>query len=92
MTEWQPIETAPKDGRKIDVFCGNAEFPQRYCDITFREPTDGEFWCNGVDDDVDIKNGEIDRYRGWFCPLIGKLQGDNFPTHWMPVPDPPKNG
>lgn len=52
--EWQPIETAPKDGRVVLL-----------CDQMGNRWTDSSHWH--------IKNG---------CGLP--------PTHWMPLPEPPK--
>jgi hypothetical protein len=65
MSEWQPIETAPKDGTAVLVsegrFC--------YC-VEWNEEFD--WWA--VDDN---KLGPF-RLRG------------SAPTHWMPLPAPPK--
>lgn len=62
--EWQPIETAPKDGTPILMF------------IPLSEPT--------------IRSGLFS--EGDFV-----LTGDYYhlpeaPTHWMPMPAPPKGG
>ena len=59
---WQPIETAPRDGTHILGFGdGNSEVIQ---------------WSTSY--------GGTD---GWFC--VGKLI-DYDATHWMPLPDLPK--
>lgn len=58
MSEWQPIETAPKDGRSFLVGVEDREFIDRAFFI--------------MDDQLIIIGG---RYK---------------PTHWMPLPDPPK--
>jgi hypothetical protein len=60
MNEWQPIETAPKDGTEILVYHNEC------CSV--RE------W--GKNDDGD--EIWLPRIRGFF------------PTHWMPLPNPPK--
>lgn len=65
MSEWQPIETAPRDGTEIlccecvEIFIG--------------------FWSgNNVD-------GYWDSYEE------GAHYIDSYsPTHWMPLPEPPK--
>jgi hypothetical protein len=71
---WQPIETAPKDGT---------------CVIVYPPTFDGLVSCAKWDEDRYAKRprpywrrmdafGQVTRSR------------DNQPTHWMPLPDPPK--
>jgi hypothetical protein len=60
--EWQPIETAPRDGTFILVY----------------EPSEKPKWSVMVDFYIDAP--EADKCCGW----LGN------PTHWMPLPDPPK--
>lgn len=67
MAEWQPIETAPKDGTRILVFVpdGRSDEPGQhlvswYCNT----------WVITTDE------------RDWTFVLE--------PTHWMPLPEPPK--
>ena len=66
MSEWQPIETAPKDGTKIIVF-------DHYDGVVIarwrmRWPESGYEW-------IEATGEEYENYR---------------PTHWMPLPEPPK--
>jgi len=80
MNEWQPIETAPKDGTMVSLYgiCAgeiNGIAP---------EPTGPHTgaWCGGKsdyagDDWWSLDEGEC--YAIW-CK----------PTHWMPLPEPPK--
>lgn len=73
--EWQPIETAPKDGSVFDVWLGNADESDRdfYCTVGgFRAP--GWHWLNGK-----------------FRPFLHGISITCFqePTHWMPLPDAP---
>ena len=64
MTEWQPIETAPKDGTRVLAW----EYP--YYTVVF--------W----DDD------EEEPYTPcWKISYGGDIMD---PTHWMPLPEPPK--
>ncbi len=67
MSEWQPIETAPKDGTEILVFI------------------DGNIFQAHQDEQLD------------WCMPFAKAHGcgccgwnDDKPTHWMPLPPPPK--
>jgi hypothetical protein len=74
MTDWQPIETAPKDGR---LFLGAKKFGVDYewsryicCWSEFKKSFRSQFG---------IPEGGI-----WY-PLDEK----NTPSHWMPLPEPP---
>jgi hypothetical protein len=60
--EWQPIETAPKDGTDILVFC------------KIRRVLRG-FWD-------EARGGQWSEWPG--------RQAIEFPTHWQPLPEPPK--
>lgn len=76
MSEWQPIETAPKDGRDILVSFGSMGIWLVFWADPFGDdaPT---LWC--VDDN---KHGPY--------PLRGySFEGECAPTHWMPLPEPP---
>ena len=70
MTDWQPIETAPKDGTNILL-------------VNRRGLMATGLWMAGI------------RGRGWF--LRGGTKPDTFfndhhgPTHWMPLPPPPRS-
>ena len=60
VSEWQPIETAPKDGRAVLVLDTGAILISQWVD-----DEDGiGWWDNGLMEPP--------------------------PTHWMPLPDPPK--
>lgn len=70
---WQPIETAPKDGRYILLAA-----PSGYITTPLRV--------------------EVCKYYPEYRPLQpwvnhsndSFLDGGEGPTHWMPLPDPPK--
>ena len=64
--EWQPIETAPKDGSAI---LGAWQCLNKTWDM------DAMFWF------------EEDGEGAWF-DYFGDY--DHSPTHWMPLPEPPK--
>ena len=78
MSEWQPIETAPKDRTEVIIFGLWAG------EITGRERTPGIFlasYCGpgGDFDGYDWSVSGGDAYASWAKP-----------THWMPLPEPPK--
>ena len=68
MSEWQPIETAPKDGSRFLAF------------------HDGhvDFWHW-----QDFKDGGKAPV-GWRNFVYVYPDGGNIPSHWMPLPEPPK--
>jgi len=71
MSEWQPIETAPKDGTQVDLWCcsgSDLRYGERYVDAEFL----GGKW-----------KYYSDCYEGWVTISYT-------PTHWMPLPSPPK--
>jgi len=83
---WQPIETAPKDGRDILILahgmCIQARFePGSWSSDTPIAPAeyDGAVWC-GFDDQVNFEIEETD--HGDFHGRV---------THWMPLPAPPSD-
>jgi hypothetical protein len=95
LTEWQPIDTAPKDGTVIDLWIQSLEDGSGADDV--------HFWCSGedfFDKKHRIRCGRITGFiwakkgpnpPGWFP--IGGLKGFPLsvrPTHWMPRPEPPK--
>jgi uncharacterized protein DUF551 len=67
MSEWQPIETAPKD-EHVQI-------------LTFKARTNNILWA-----------GPWYQTSFW-SPKWGMFVGwprDEKPTHWMPLPEPPK--
>ena len=74
MTEWQPIETAPKDGTEILLWGPYCERPSP------AKWYDGK-WCAYWDGFRVIES------EGDFGTDYREF---DVPTHWMPLPDPPK--
>ncbi len=73
---WQPIETAPKDGRGIIVI-----------DMTAKTPEAGMgYWAGNVWSCVDPTPGE-----GIDLATIQAITWVS-PTHWMPLPPAPEKG
>lgn len=87
--EWQPIETAPKDGRLIDVWCpwdGNDAGGIRLTDVA---------WHDGDEFDKHVGWSRItdDGYRDMveMGPTCDFGLPEWRPTHWMPLPEPPED-
>jgi hypothetical protein len=82
--QWQPIETAPKDGTKI-IGYGRTEWlgswqdsprqtaPKTTAIIRWKEPS--------FDDGSPGK---------WLTKSCNPYKDEMVPTHWMPLPEPPK--
>ena len=71
MSEWQPIETAPRDGTAILVWPG----------VLFTEMT--------------YFHTSVVRWHDWkeaWIEASGEEYNTFYPTHWMPLPPPPKKG
>ena len=74
--QWKPIETAPKDGTVIDLWCIRThdlgeKTSVRKCDVSWGSMSD---WTGGV-------------HQGWRG--ISELYATNEATHWMPLPAAP---
>ncbi len=78
MTDWQPIETAPKDGTLVDLWC---ERTHCYGHVEFVRKTD----CSWGDIADQFSGTVFQDWRG-----IGETYAENVPINWMPLPDPPK--
>ncbi len=76
--EWQPIETAPKDGTIFDAWLGDCDESDRqfYCTGKTR-CSPGWAWANG-------------KFRP--CGGLPGLTTFVQPTKWRPLPAPPKDG
>jgi hypothetical protein len=74
---WQPIETAPKDGSRFDVWLGGDDLTE----------SDRQFYCTANtkrSPDWIYSNG---KFRPYTC--LGSLPCFVKPTHWMPLPSKP---
>lgn len=85
MTKWKPFETAPKDGSEVLYF----------------DKMDGsigiaKFWTPEIADDICCGDEDMfdDLVNTWdFYNWHGDSESygdDDGPTHWMPLPKPPK--
>jgi hypothetical protein len=85
LTEWQPIETAPKDGTEVLGWredCGVLLIRWTSCSELMADP---EIEQSGIDDAVLFA-------EDWFYADImqgGRMEGSETPTYWMPLPDAP---
>lgn len=88
MSEWFPIESAPKDGTKIDIWV--PAWGRRVPDCVWCEAWETKYgfkvqehWFH------DIAGGEYcDRFVNPGAPIEGPdVRG--IATHWMPLPEPP---
>lgn len=73
MTTWQPIETAPKDGTRVDLW---VKCWRPYDDLFSVMRCTDCYWTKG---DSMSNNG----------PHWVRLESGWRPTHWMLPPDPP---
>lgn len=69
MSEWQPIETAPRDGDMILLWNGRGKGEGMFVGawVLFDEDPSEYLWL-----------------------ADGLYHDDDYFTHWMPLPDPPK--
>lgn len=80
---WQPIETAPKDGTLVDLWVVKNIFKRqmrRAACWWYSHDDDGGYWKQEFSECLnDATQGD-----GGFC-----LDDDDVPTHWMPLPAAP---
>lgn len=74
---WQPIENAPKDGRRLLLTPGDAE------PITVG-------WYETASWDKGWKSLEAESWGGCECCGSGCAPININPAHWMHLPEPPK--
>ena len=81
MTEWRLIETAPTDGTHILAYGKVFNAPDDDDEIITTVYCDGRVYYDGI--------GEGPRWA--LVAIVVWAEGDDFyPTHWMPLPNPPK--
>jgi hypothetical protein len=84
MSEWQPIETAPRDGGNAILVVDTIHRPRGiYSEVLIAR------WVERPDDP---EFDDFEEYWEVIDPFMGShVYGFNL-THWMPLPAPPKQG
>lgn len=72
--KWRPIETAPRDGTAILIAGGTYSY-DIYADETFNSVTIAYWYGNHW------RGEDRQAHDEWYT---------HDPTHWMPLPEPPK--
>jgi len=85
--EWRPIDQAPKDGTEIDVWVPGDEGITdgcRHTDVKWCKPQHqcSDQYCDSCPEDRDE--------FAWRDALTGYVYSIGNPTHFMPLPSPPK--
>jgi hypothetical protein len=76
---WQPIDSAPKDGTEILVYCPAGQ--QAKSGWAFGPAIQSVKW-----------DGSLTHQNSMWWTLTGYHEADAWPepTHWMPLPPPPE--
>jgi hypothetical protein len=93
MSEWQKIETAPKDGRVLlSVFGGTIVFIAYVVCTRRMSVVEKGIWPfrKVIEESIDETGWRIlMTSRNMFYAVHGNY-GPFQPTHWQPLPEPPK--
>lgn len=83
--EWQPIETVPRDVKAFDA--PSVLLCWMYPDVPGHTIRIGRFFTETWPDKLLTFKIELDygNAGGWVF-----TDRDDMPTHWMPLPEPPK--
>lgn len=90
--EWQPIDSAPKDGTEVLLYAPACEFegkqiPER---ITLGEWVEPSEVPHLIYRDGYAPEEEWDDFEPFWMSWDGGFLADYLPTHWMPLPGAPK--
>lgn len=89
MNEWKPIATAPKDGTPVLYYFARRRWKKPDGSPAVMEPYRDHaerceigFRCYGMWCETGTGH---DLFESW------RDECDDFPTHWMPLPEPPED-
>ena len=86
-SQWQPIETAPKDGTSILIYTTGRHWREGWSDEEF-----GEGNKNPEVMEASWQPWYSDEMEGWMPANLDEEYGRFYEaTHWMPLPEPPKD-
>ncbi len=88
MSEWQPIESAPKDGRYVVVFVPHDERKSGAPSVRCCQ------WDAEYTSEWDEARADSHYVGAWTDGAVRSFGSEETwtyePTHWMPLPEPPK--
>lgn len=81
--QWQPIETAPKDGSLFLCWVSAVSYGETDEGQQYQQDVSQVDFCqwHGFEE---APNG------GWFEPCCGRISDSQDVTHWMPIPPAPE--
>lgn len=85
--DWQPIETAPKDGTEILGY-------RKDCGVLLIRWTAPVYFLSDRELEQEGRDYDSDNLEDWFFADFicgGRLEGEETPTHWQPLPSSPSD-